>query len=739
MFLSKVGLRNYRNFINTSFVFKSGINTILGENGSGKTNLFRAIRLLLDDTMARSAFKLTETDFSRGLKEWRGHWVIISLEFDEVSQDEAIQALFLHGAGIVGESSTVKKSTLNLIFRPNLSVRTRLSELEAGNVEGLRSLQQQISVEDYETVITGRSSADFNNRNTYEQIVGDFDNVIFPNNFDPPEIGVRVPPLLSISKEISFTYVKALRDVVSDFHNNRTNPLLNLLRHKSSEINQSEFQPLVEQVADLNSSIECLSDVNEIKGDIQNTIEDTVGEAFSPDSLSIRSDLSNEAEQLFQSLKLFVSETKDGHEGAIHEMSLGGANLIYLTLKLLEFKYQTRKDPIANFLLIEEPEAHIHMHIQKSLFDRISYPKTQVIYSTHSAHISEASNISNMNVIGCVDGVYQAFRPATNLSDIQVRNVQRYLDAVRSNLLFAKSVILVEGDAEELLIPVLVKKVIGASLDELGISLVNIRSTGFENVATLFHEDRIKKRCSILTDLDSAFFDTTVLPGDLKRDIEAKEAAIRSAKSGLERQTKLNMLCDGNNWLKPFFAQHTFEVDLISCGNHGVFVSALDTVYSDAGTVLLSKTELMSTDKTVYGRRALNMAKYHGKGWFAIALADFIDHRTIIPEYIIDSLVFAHGSFQDGLLHKVLTYRLECIKKYLLDESNSKKASTGHEPSWYQAWEEFYYTEQQKVYQIESLLAQFVFGGVSKEELVSGFIREFPQDSAVSLLRRVQA
>ena len=70
----------------------------------------------------------------------------------------------------------------------------------------------------------------------------------------------------------------------------------------------------------------------------------------------------------------------------------------------------------------------------------------------------------------------------------QVGNIQRYLDAVRSNLLFAKSVVLVEGDAEEILIPILVKKVLGVSLDELGISLINIRSTGFKNVAVLFHE-----------------------------------------------------------------------------------------------------------------------------------------------------------------------------------------------------------------------------------------------------------
>ncbi|MCG4788654.1 AAA family ATPase, partial [Roseburia faecis] len=72
-------------------------NTIIGENGSGKSNILRAIRLLLDDTMVRAAYRLEESDFCRSLGEWRGHWIIISVEFEQISADEAVQALFLHG------------------------------------------------------------------------------------------------------------------------------------------------------------------------------------------------------------------------------------------------------------------------------------------------------------------------------------------------------------------------------------------------------------------------------------------------------------------------------------------------------------------------------------------------------------------------------------------------------------------------------------------------------------------
>lgn len=133
--------------------------------------------------------------------------------------------------------------------------------------------------------------------------------------------------------------------------------------------------------------------------------------------MSIKSNLPNETEKLFHALKLFIGEPEEDYEGSIHELSLGGANLIYLTLKLLEYKYRKEKDRIANFLLIEEPEAHIHTHIQKALFDKIEYEDTQIIYSTHSTHISEVSNISNMNIINRFKNYSEVYQPFIGLKN----------------------------------------------------------------------------------------------------------------------------------------------------------------------------------------------------------------------------------------------------------------------------------------------------------------------------------
>ena len=657
MHISKLSLINYRNFSNAKFLFRKGVNTVIGENGSGKTNLFRAIRLLLDDNMIRSAYRLDSVDFNRGLERWQGHWIIISLEFEDVSADEAAQALFCHGLGVIN-NNTVERATYNLIFRPNNETRLRLSRLEEGDHDGLVEIQNSISIEDYETIFTGRSEADFNDDEFYKEVVGDFRGVKFGKNIECPAIGVRIPKLLSVSKEVSFTFIQALRDVVSEFHSNRTNPLLSLLKAKSGEIDHVEFQSIIDRVVDLNESIESLQDVQGVRADIRSTIRDAAGEAYSPSSLSIKSELPDEADRLFQSLKLFVGESTEDYEGPIHELSLGGANLIYLTLKLLEFKYQKARQSIANFLVIEEPEAHIHTHIQKTLFDRIQYDETQIIYSTHSSNISEVSNVQNMNVLGRHADRCEAYQPTVGLTTEQIDNVQRYLDAVRSNLLFAKSVILVEGDAEEILIPRLIKKVLGISLDELGVSVVNIRSTGFKNVACLFHESRIRKRCSIVTDLDKSIIDTSPESTDDETMRRRKRRFQESEKRGLSRKKDLDTTFSNNPWVKAFFASHTFEVDFVMAGNESKVIEVIPEIYSDEEKKRFTKQELESKNIAEYGLRVLAMAGALGKGWFAILLGKRIDGNVCIPSYILHAIRFALPELKKEVWVNIIKYRL---------------------------------------------------------------------------------
>lgn len=617
------------------------------------------MRLLLDDTMIRSAYRLDESDFHRGLQRWEGHWIVIGLEFREISTDETAQALFLHGTGNVNDSP-VETATYNLIFRPKLETRIKFRQLRAGDLDAMSKLQDTVTISDYETIFTGRSTADFTDPMVYANLAGDFDAVVFPPAEEwRPEIGAKVPQVLSVAREMSLTYVQALRDVVAEFQNNRTNPLRSLLRLKSGDINTDDFTAITDTIVDLNKSIEALEDVKQVTSDITDTLKAAAGEAYSPASLSIKSELSGEADKLLQSLKLFVGESDKSYEGGVKELSLGGANLVYLTLKLLEFQYQSAEERLAKFLLIEEPEAHIHTHIQKTLFDNLGYIDTQIIYSTHSPQISEVSNVGQMNILAKTSGSScEVFHPAAGLDESQVKTVQRYLDAIRSNLLFAKSVVLVEGDAEEILIPVLIKQVLGVSLDELGLSLINIRSTGFENVANLFHDKRIRKNCSIVTDSD-ADIPTVPANGDAQETVAEVELS-GSATRGAERAVRLTEFCEKNPWRSLYLANHTFEVDFMQAGNANIAVLTVDDVYVDDKTRETARAELQSGDLAVYSKRILTMAKNAGKGWFALLLANHMNFQTVVPRYILSAIAFACGPLSPEVMRKIIGYRLEC-------------------------------------------------------------------------------
>ncbi|MBI0575680.1 AAA family ATPase, partial [Pectobacterium parmentieri] len=67
------------------------------------------------------------------------------------------------------------------------------------------------------------------------------------------------------------------------------------------------------------------------------------------------------------------------------------------------------EEHITHFLLIEEPEAHIHTHIQKTLFDNFNFQNTQVFVSTHSTQISSVSKISSMNVLARQQGFTEVY------------------------------------------------------------------------------------------------------------------------------------------------------------------------------------------------------------------------------------------------------------------------------------------------------------------------------------------
>lgn len=658
MYISRLRLRNFRNFQKAKFRFSEGVNTLIGENGSGKTNAFQAIRLLLDDSLPRGAIRLRESDFNRSLDSWKGAWIIISLDFDDLDASEGCQVI-RHGVGHMDDRNS---GTYTLIFRPSKVIRKTLFELStSGDADDeIQRTLDDLTVEHYESLITGRATADFLDDEVYDKLVGDFDNLTFPDPQDDASlIGDRM--LQPLHCEVSCTFVKALRDVVADLRNYRDSPLLNLLRGAEGKISIVQAKNILGQITTLNNEISGLQEIRDIAQGVQDSLHDTVGHTYSP-AIDIRSAIPEELDRLLQRLCLTVSDPgDDGYKGEIDELSLGGANLIYLSLKLLEYELKTASDRVAHFLLVEEPESHIHTHIQKTLFGKYTYDNTQVIVSTHSTHISAASKISSVNILAKSGRKAQVFHPANGLTPKSCQRIERYLDAVRSTLLFAKGVILAEGDAEMILIPTLVKKVFGVSLDELGVSLINMSSSIFSNIAVLFHNKRINRKCAILTDLDTSYL---VLPSDPTADTKVQAGCRASQKSGLQRKTELDATCGANAWIKPFYAHYTFEVDLLMAGNEDEVVATLGTIYKQPAAKARCETKLRSTDTEIWAAEILRLAESEGKGWFALLLAEHIKPTTTIPTYILKAVAFSCcRTIDDKTIVQMIKYRCDRCHK----------------------------------------------------------------------------
>jgi len=667
--ITEIRIRNYRNFLKARLVLKSGVNTLIGENGSGKTNAFQAIRLLLDENLTRNALNLRDTDFCRDLGRWNGQWIVVSADFADLDPSDGCQIL-RHTAAHMNSSNT---GTYSFFFRPRIDVRRKLHELSSSEDSSvsLEDYVASVSIDDYEPCMTGRGVGDFLDDEIYNSFAGNLQTGEFPNpdNDDQDLIGVRVG---SLYQEVACTFVRALRDVVTELRGYRSNPLLTLLRGMERDVKLEDAETIVEKVDDLNTNISELKEIQELATGIESALRKTVGLTYGP-GVTIESALPNSLEKILQRLNVLVGDQQHtGYRGEIHEQSLGGANLIYLSLKLLEYEIKLSSDRVAHFLLVEEPEAHIHTHIQKTLFKNLPSENTQIIVSTHSTHISSAARIASVNVMAKQDDHVEVYQPANGLDEPTVARVERYLDAVRTTMLFAKGVLLVEGDAEKIMIPAMLEAVFGLSSDQLGFSVVSMDSSFFENISILFDDKRIRRPCAIVTDLDESIIE---LPDEPEDDDKEQAHARASEDIGLARQDSLLGVSGDNAWLEPFFADHTFEVDFCTAGNSYEIKKLLPSVYEKQKNIDTSEALLDSEEVSVYGKEVLRLAKKVRKGWFALLLAENLCADTYFPEYILKAIAFAcHMSVSDSMLRQIALFRmgqkdklakkLKSIKKY---------------------------------------------------------------------------
>lgn len=212
---------------------------------------------------------------------------------------------------------------------------------------------------------------------------------------------------------------------------------------------------------------------------------------------------------------------------------LGYQNLISIVFDLITFrdgwmrkgKASTADEIIEplQLVLVEEPEAHLHVQVQQ-VFIRKAYSilrnheklgdndlfSTQLVISTHSSHIAREENFANLRYFKRLPKGFEckvATSKVVNLSDVFGKEddtkkfVIRYLQTTHCDLFFADGAILVEGSAEQMLLPHFIRNKY-AKLNQRYITILNINGKHSYRLAPLI--EKLALPTLVITDLDSA-------------------------------------------------------------------------------------------------------------------------------------------------------------------------------------------------------------------------------------------
>lgn len=500
MYISGIEIKNFRSFDNINIDFHEGVNVLIGHNNSGKSNLLRALAIIFDRTVKK---QLSVEDFNNSLTidslKKQSPKIVITVRIKQSENEDLMTDELITVSNWLTKLEEPYEAKIQYEFFLPISEEKNYVDTvnKANNKEEIWNIIRSQFIRLYISKIWGG--------NPENQVPIDNDNL---NKFD-------------------FQFLDAIRDVERDMFSGRNTLLKSVIDFfldydikSDKNITEEEQKMKLQERKDIFSthSSQLIKNIQERldsgNQEILSYIEE-IGAFYDKSTPDFEGQLSES--EIYTVLQLIVRQTT-GMSIPITHNGLGYNNLIFMALLLSKMQADSDGEFLGSnakvfpILAIEEPEAHLHPTMQnefiKFLKNNIKDKKVkQIFITTHSTHISSSTNIDDIICLYKKNDIGNVSYPGRILGENNIKSkkyVQRFLDATKSNMLFAEKIIFVEGLAEQLLLNIFAEY-LGKSLEKNHVAVINVGGRYFEHFLHLFDSNNkgaIDRKVSCITDLD---------------------------------------------------------------------------------------------------------------------------------------------------------------------------------------------------------------------------------------------
>lgn len=476
MRISYVKIENFRNFKRCKVNLGQNI-ILVGENKAGKSNFIEALRLVLDPSLSDTQRQLSSQDFwdGDGEEPFDGRSIKVTVQFTDFADSKPEYLPLTWFSNCLIKTEPLKVAQLTYLYYPD----------KKGDLDSAEGSHSIVEDNQHATVLDE----------------DDYKWTIYPKD-DPDETF----SFRGMWNDMPMRYVNALRDMARDNRVWQRSPLNQLV--KLSGLTSSQLQEYADKIAETSADIVSnQKTLTDLEKEIQDRLLEMVGQLH-----NVEPQLGLDAttpDALLRALRLFV----DGLRGRpIDRTSLGLQNVIYLALLSLELDKKTekrgsQKKPYIPMIALEEPEAHLHPHLQRLVFkdflDRAGKRRQPVIISSHSPHLVSIANVDDLVLLkdrGAEGSkAFSAYEFLQTLGEREQKDLARFLDITKAEMVFSRGSLFVEGDVEVILLDIFAR-IMSISLDQHGISVINNYGAAFQHVVAL--ASKLEIPFAVLTDGD---------------------------------------------------------------------------------------------------------------------------------------------------------------------------------------------------------------------------------------------